>query len=80
MKIKKKLLKKTININRNDAINIEKKEIKEPKEIIDEEEVKKKGKIEKYKIIEKIAKNSKLKDVHSVQSIQKLFYSFMLSI
>ena len=52
--------------------NINTNEIKEPKEIIDEEEVKKKEKIEKYKIAEKIAKNSALKDVHSVQSVQKL--------
>ena len=41
-------------------------------EIINEEEVKKKEKIEKYKIAEKIAKSSDLKDVHSVQSVQKL--------
>ena len=63
-----------INMNKiedgNKNININ--EIKEPKEIIDEEEVKKKEKIEKYKIAEKIAKNSALKDVHSVQSVQKL--------
>ena len=63
-----------INMNKiedeNKAININ--EIKEPKEIIDEEEVKTKEKIEKYKIAEKIAKNSALKDVHSVQSVQKL--------
>jgi hypothetical protein len=52
--------------------NINTNEIKEPKEIIDEEEVKKKEKIEKYKIAEKIAKISALKDVHSVQSVQKL--------
>ena len=65
----------TININNyqnfeNDKI--ENNEIKEPKEIIDEEEVKKKEKIEKYKLAEKIAKTSALKDVHSVQSVQKL--------
>ena len=52
--------------------NIKSDEIKEPKEIIDEEEVKKKEKIEKYKFAEKIAKSSALKDVHSVQSVQKL--------
>ena len=62
----------TININREDNENIKNNEIKEPKEIIDEEEVKKKEKIEKYKMAEKIAKSSKLKDVHSVQSVQKL--------
>ena len=65
----------TININKyqnNENDNIESNEIKEPKEIIDEEEVKKKEKIEKYKLAEKIAKTSALKDVHSVQSVQKL--------
>ena len=48
------------------------REIKEPKEIIDEQELKKKEEIEKYKIAEKIAKSDALKDVHSVQSVQKL--------
>ena len=63
----------TLNINRNEnENNIINNEIKEPKEIIDEEEIKKKEKIEKYKIAEKIAKSSALKDVHSVQSVQKL--------
>ena len=63
-----------INMNKieDENKNINTNEIKEPKEIIDEEEVKKKEKIEKYKIAEKIAKNSALKDVHSVQSVQKL--------
>ena len=64
----------TINMNKNEneSTNIIENEIKEPKEIINEEEVKKKEKIEKYKIAEKIAKSSALKDVHSVQSVQKL--------
>ena len=64
----------TINFNRNENenINVINNEIKEPKEIIDEEEIKKREKIEKYKIAEKIAKSSELKDVHSVQSVQKL--------
>ena len=63
----------TLNINRNEnENNIINNEIKEPKEIIDEEEIKKKEKIEKYKIAEKIAKSNVLKDVHSVQSVQKL--------
>ena len=64
----------TINMtkNENENINIIEHEIKEPKEIINEEEVKKKEKIEKYKMAEKIAKSSALKDVHSVQSVQKL--------
>ena len=52
--------------------NIKDNEMKENKEIIDEEEIKKKKKIERYKIAEKIAKCSELKDVHSVQSVQKL--------
>ena len=60
------------NENENLNNNIKSEEIKEPKEIIDEEEVKKKEKIEKYKLAEKIAKSSALKDVHSVQSVQKL--------
>ena len=60
------------NENENLNNNIKSGEIKEPKEIIDEEEVKKKEKIEKYKLAEKIAKSSALKDVHSVQSVQKL--------
>ena len=62
------------NQNENENLNniIKNEEIKEPKEIIDEEEVKKKEKIEKYKLAEKIAKSSALKDVHSVQSVQKL--------
>ena len=62
------------NQNENENLNniIKNEEIKEPKEIIDEEEVKKKEKIEKYKLAEKIAKSSTLKDVHSVQSVQKL--------
>ena len=60
------------NRNENPNNNIKSDEIKEPKEIIDEEEVKKKEKIEKYKLAEKIAKSSALKDVHSVQSVQKL--------
>ena len=60
------------NENENLNNNIKGDEIKEPKEIIDEEEVKKKEKIEKYKLAEKIAKSSALKDVHSVQSVQKL--------
>ena len=67
----------TINVdkkNENEIINnnIKSEEKKEPKEIIDEEEIKKKEKIEKYKLAEKIAKSSALKDVHSVQSVQKL--------
>ena len=62
----------TRNENENLNNNIKSNEIKEPKEIIDEEEVKKKEKIEKYKLAEKIAKSSALKDVHSVQSVQKL--------
>ena len=65
----------TININKNqnnENDNYQNNEIKEPKEIIDEEEVKKNEKIEKYKLAEKIAKTSTLKDVHSVQSVQKL--------
>ena len=67
----------TINVdknNENEIINnnIKSEEKKEPKEIIDEEEIKKKEKIEKYKLAEKIAKISALKDVHSVQSVQKL--------
>ena len=64
----------TINNNGNEKeeINIINNEIKETKEIIDEEEIKKKEKIEKYKIAEKIAKSNVLKDVHSVQSVQKL--------
>ena len=45
---------------------------KEPKEIIDEAEIKKKEKIENYKIAEQIAKTEALKDVHSVKSVQKL--------
>lgn len=60
------------NENENLNNNIKSDEIREPKEIIDEEEVKKKEKIEKYKLAEKIAKSSALKDVHSVQSVQKL--------
>jgi len=60
------------NENENLNNNIKSGEIKEPKEIIDEVEVKKKEKIEKYKLAEKIAKSSDLKDVHSVQSVQKL--------
>ena len=73
-KIKEKILNEqnTININNNENENIVNIEIKEPKEIINEEEIKKKDKIEKYKIAEKIAKSSVLKDVHSVQSVQKL--------
>ena len=51
---------------------IKNNDIKEPKEIIDEEEIKKKEKIENYKIAEKIAKTEALKDVHSVKSVQKL--------
>ena len=51
---------------------IEEKIIKEPKEIINEEELKKKQEIEKYKIAEQIAKSDALKDVHSVKSVQKL--------
>jgi len=67
----------TINVdkkNENEILNnnIKSEEKKETKEIIDEEEVKKKEKIEKYKLAEKIAKSSALKDVHSVQSVQKL--------
>jgi len=65
----------SVNNRNEDKIinnNIKSGEIKEPKEIIDEEEVKKKEKIEKYKLAEKIAKSSALKDVHSVQSVQKL--------
>ena len=70
----------TININKNQNSeyninnnnNEKNNEIKEPKEIINEEEVKKKEKIEKYREAEKIAKHTKLKDVHSVQSVQKL--------
>ena len=61
-----------INMNKKEEINNINHEIKEPKEIVDEEEVKKKEKIEKYKLAEKIAKSSALKDVHSVQSVQKL--------
>ena len=75
--------KKEENINeqKNNIITDEKEKentnilnnnIKEPKEIIDEEELKKKEKIEKYKLAEKISKSSQLKDVHSVQSVQKL--------
>ena len=60
------------NENENLNNNIKSGEIKEPKAIIDEVEVKKKEKIEKYKLAEKIAKSSDLKDVHSVQSVQKL--------
>ena len=73
-KIKEKILNEqnTININNNENENIVNIEIKEPKEIINEEEIKKKDKIEKYKIAEIIAKSSVLKDVHSVQSVQKL--------
>ena len=73
-KIKEKILNEqnTININNNENENIVNNEIKEPKEIINEEEIKKKDKIEKYKIAEIIAKSSVLKDVHSVQSVQKL--------
>ena len=50
-------------VNEQNNININRNE---------EEEEKKKEKIEKYKIAERLAKNSKLKDVHSVQSVQKL--------
>ena len=34
--------------------------------------MKKKEKIERFKMAKKIAKSSQLKDVHSVQSVQKL--------
>ena len=63
---------RNIYMNKKEEINNINHEIKEPKEIVDEEEVKKKEKIEKYKLAEKIAKSSALKDVHSVQSVQKL--------
>ena len=66
--IKNDINKKNENYEDSNEIN----KMKEPKEIIDEEEVKKKEKIEKYKIAEKIAKSSALKDVHSVKSVQKL--------
>ena len=58
--------------NKEENTGILNNNIKEPKKIIDEEEIKKKEKIEKFKMAEKIAKSSQLKDVHSVQSVQKL--------
>lgn len=63
-----KIIYKNENGNKNNLNN----DIKKQKEIIDEEEIKKKEKIERFKMAEKIAKNSQLKDVHSVQSVQKL--------
>ena len=41
-------------------------------EIIDEEELKRKEEIKKYKIAEQIAKTEQMKKVHSVNSIKKL--------
>ena len=66
------IVQSDINLDKKEEINNINQEIKEPKEIIDKEEIKKKDKIEKYKLAEKIAKTTALKDVHSVQSVQKL--------
>ena len=41
-------------------------------EIVDEEELKRKEEIKKYKIAEQIAKTEQMKKVHSVNSIKKL--------
>ena len=43
-----------------------------PVEIVDEEELKRKEEIKKYKIAEQIAKTDQMKAVHSVNSIKKL--------
>ena len=72
-KEKEKDEEKNNNMNKTLLPDISNKTPEQNKvEIIDEEELKRKEEIKKYKIAEQIAKTEQMKKVHSVNSIKKL--------
>ena len=71
---KKEIDSELINEENNNNIILPEinKQIPKQNEIIDEEEIKRKEEIKKYKIAEQIAKSERMKKIHSVSSIKKL--------